>query len=49
MPSEMCYAISYPFPNFDGATIDIRERISNYITLKMDLITYLCWNQSQSM
>ena len=47
MPSEVCYEISYPFPNFGGATIDIWERISNYIThFKMDLITYPCWNQS---
>ena len=23
MPSEVCYEISYPFPNFAGATIDI--------------------------
>ena len=41
MPSKMWDEITYPFPNFDGATIEVWEWISNFIPhFIMDLITY---------
>ena len=29
-PSEVWYEITYPFPNFNGATFEVWERISNF-------------------
>ena len=31
MTSEMWYEITYPFPNFNGCTIEVWEWISNFI------------------
>ena len=27
----MWYEITYPFPNFNGATVEVWERVSNFI------------------
>ena len=36
--------ITYPFPNFSGATVEVWEWISNFIPhFIMDVITYPCW------
>ena len=43
MPSEVCDGITYPFPNFNGATIEVLDWIRNVIThFIMDVITYPC-------
>ena len=31
MPSKVWDEIAYPFPNFNGATVDVWEWISNFI------------------
>ena len=37
--------ITYPFPNLNGATIEVWEWISNLIShITMDVITYPCWD-----
>ena len=37
--------ITYPFPNFNGCTVDGWEWISNFIPhLIMDVVTYPCWD-----
>ena len=37
--------IAYPFPNFNGCTVEVWEWISNFIPhFKMDIITYPCWD-----
>ena len=37
--------ITYPFLNFNGATVEVYEWISNFIPqFIMDLITYPCWD-----
>ena len=37
--------ITYPFPNFNGATVEVWEWISNFNPhLIMDVITYPRWN-----
>ena len=42
--------ITYPFPNLNGYTVEVSEWISNSITyFMMDVITYPCWDKSQSM
>ena len=42
--------ITYPSPNFNGATIEVWERISNFIPHHMMvIITYPCWYQSKTM
>ena len=48
MPSKMWDEITYPFPNFNGYTV---EWISNFIPLFIvDVLTYPCsWHWSQSM
>ena len=36
--------ITYPFPNFNSATVEVWEWISNLIAhFMIDVITYLCW------
>ena len=36
--------ITYPFPNFNGCTVEVWERINNFIPhIMMDVITYPCW------
>ena len=36
--------ITYPFLYFNGATVEVEEWISDYIThFIFDVITYLCW------
>ena len=43
MPSKVWDEITYPFPNFNGATVEVWEWISNFDpNLLMDLITYSC-------
>ena len=43
MPNKVQDKITYPFPNFNGATIEVWEWISNFIRhITMDVITYLC-------
>ena len=35
--------ITYPFPNFNGFTVEVWQWISNFIPrFMMDVITYLC-------
>ena len=37
--------ITYPFPNFNGATVEVWEWISNFIPLfTVQIITYPCWD-----
>ena len=37
--------ITYPFPNFNGATIEVWEGINDFIPhFLMDVITYPCWD-----
>ena len=41
--------VTYPFPNFKGATVEVWEWISNIIPdFIMDVITYPCWDLSKS-
>ena len=50
LPGEMWDEITYPFPNFNGATVEVWEWTSNFIPhLIMDFITYPCWDLRQSM
>ena len=43
MPSKVWNQITYPFPNFNGATVDVWEWISDLIPhFIMDVITYPC-------
>ena len=42
---ELWDEIFYPFPNFNGAIVEICECLSNFIPLFiMDVITYSCWD-----
>ena len=46
MPSKVWDEIIYPFPNFNGCSIEVWEWISNFIThIVIDVITYSCWDQ----
>ena len=39
------YQITYPFPNFNGETVEVWEWTCNFIPhFIMDLITYPCWD-----
>ena len=39
--------ITYPFPNFNGTTIEVWKWISNFIPhFPGEVITYPCWDQS---
>ena len=45
MPSTMWDQITYPFPNFNGCTVEVWEWISNFIPhFIRDVITYPCRN-----
>ena len=42
MPGEMWDEIIYPFLNFNGWTVEVKERISNFLShFIIDVITYL--------
>ena len=42
--------ITYPFPHFNGRTVEVWEWMSNFTSrFIMDVITYLWWDQSYSM
>ena len=44
MPSKVWDEISYPFPNFNGSTVEAWEWISNFIPhYIMDVIAYPWW------
>ena len=52
MLSEVWDEITYlfEFPNFNGATVEVWEWMSNFIPLFiMDVIINSCWDSSQSM
>ena len=41
MPSKLCDEITNPFPNFNSATVEVWEWLSNYIpNFMIDAITY---------
>ena len=45
MSSKVWEEITYPFPNFNGCTIEVWEWISNFISHYIrDIITYPCWD-----
>ena len=45
MPSKMWDEITYQFPNFISATIEVWEWISNFILhFITDVISYSCWD-----
>ena len=45
MPSKMWDEITYPLLNFNGATVEVEEWISNIILhFIIDVITYPCWD-----
>ena len=47
MPNNVWDEIIYPFPNFNGATIEVWEWTSNFIShFIMGVITYPCWDYS---
>ena len=44
MSSKVWDKFTYPFPNFNGATVEVWEYISNFIPhYMMDIATYPCW------
>ena len=48
MPSKVWDEITYPFPNFNGATVEVWEWISNFIPhFMMNVITYPCYDFSR--
>ena len=45
MSNEVWDEITYPFPNFNGCTVEVWEWKSNFIPhFIMDVITYPCWD-----
>ena len=45
MPRKVWAEITYPFPNFNGCTVEFWELITNFIPLSiMDPITHPCWD-----
>ena len=47
MPIKVWYKITYPFPNFNGCTVDVWEWISYFIThFIMYIVTYPWWHLS---
>ena len=47
---QECHDITYQFLNFNGCTVEVWERISNFIShLSVDVITYPCWDQILTM
>ena len=50
MPSKMWDNVTYPFPNFNGCTVEVWEWISKFIAhFLMDVITYPCWGKNKCM
>ena len=46
-PNKVWDEITYPFPNFNGCTIEVWEWISNFIPhFIIDVITYPWWDLS---
>ena len=46
MPSEVWDEITYPFPNFDDATVEVWQWINDFVPhFMMDVITYPCWDK----
>ena len=46
----MWNGINYPLPNFNGATVEVWEWMTNFIPhFIMDVINYPCWDQSEVM
>ena len=44
MPGKVWDELTYPFPNFNGATVEVWEWIGNFIPhFMIDVITYPCW------
>ena len=42
--------MTYPFPNFNGCTVEVLEWISNSIPhFAVQVIAYPCWDYSQSI
>ena len=40
--------ITYPFLNFNGSTVEVKEWMSNFIPhFIMDVIIYPCWDMCQ--
>ena len=49
MPCKVWDEIIYPFPNFNGATVEVWEWIIYFIPhFIMNVITYTCWDWSES-
>ena len=47
MPIKVCDEIIYPFPYFNGATVEVWGWISNFIPdFVMDVIAYPYWDLS---
>ena len=47
VPSEVWDEITYPFPNFNSATVEVWGWISNFIPhFIMGVITYPCYDES---
>ena len=43
--SKVWYEITYPFPNFNGCTVEVWKWVSNFIPHFMkDVIIYQCWD-----
>ena len=50
MPRKVWDEITYPFLNFNGCTVEVKEWISNFIPhFIMDVITNPCWDLSWTM
>ena len=50
IPSKVWDEMTYPFPNFNGATVEVWKEISNFIIhFTMNVITYPCWGWNWSM
>ena len=46
MPCKVWNEIIYPFPNCKGCTVEVWERVSNFIPhFIMNVITHPCWNE----
>ena len=46
MLSKVWDEITYPFPNFNGCTVEVWEWIINFMPhIIMYVITYPCWDQ----
>ena len=49
-PLKVRGKINYPFPNFNGGTVEVWELINNFIShFTGHVITYPCWDWSWSM